>query len=161
MPTNTYVALDKVTVGTATASVTFSSIPSTYTDLVIVTLIQRTATGNTRIRFNGDTGTNYSTTYIEGNGTAASSVRVLNQTYMTLDYSNSTSRWVPSIANIMNYANTTTNKTIINRTGDAGVVVLAYAQLWRNTAAINSITLLSDTTFATGSTFSLYGIKAE
>jgi hypothetical protein len=161
MATNTYVALDKITVGTATASVTFSSIPSTYTDLVIVTSIQRTATGNTRIRFNGDTGTNYSTTYIEGNGTAASSVRVTNQTYMTLDYSNSTSSWVPSIANIMNYANTTTNKTIINRTGDAGVVVLAYAQLWRNTAAINSITLLSDTTFAAGSTFSLYGIKAE
>jgi len=156
----TYTPIATYTIPSTTSSYTFSSIPSTYTDLVIVTSIQRTATGNTRIRFNGDTGTNYSTTYIEGNGTAASSVRVPNQTYMTLDYSNSTSNWVPSIANVMNYANTTTNKTMINRTGDAGVVVLAYAQLWRSTAAINSITLVSDTNFATGSTFTLYGIKA-
>ena len=156
----TYEPIATYTIPSTTSSYTFSSIPSTYTDLIIVTSIQRTATGNTRIRFNGDTGTNYSTTYIEGNGTAASSVRVTNQTYMTLDYSNSTSNWVPSIANVMNYANTTTNKTMINRTGDAGVVVLGYAQLWRSTAAINSITLVSDTNFATGSTFTLYGIKA-
>jgi len=157
----TYEPIATYTIPSTTSSYTFSSIPSTYTDLVLVTSIQRTASGNTRIRFNGDTATNYSTTYIEGNGSAASSSRSSNQTYLTLDYSNSTSNWVPSIAHIMNYANTTTFKTVINRTGDAGVVVLGYAQLWRKTPeAINSITLISDTNFATGSTFTLYGIKA-
>ena len=161
MPTQTYTPIATYTIPSTTSTYTFSSIPSTYTDLVLVTSIQRTATGNTRVRFNGDTTTNYSTTYIEGNGSAASSSRNSSQTWMTLDYSNSTSNWVPSIAHIMNYANTTTNKTMINRTGDAGVVVLAYAQLWRKTPeAITSVTLLSDTNFATGSTFTLYGIKA-
>lgn len=156
----TYEPIATYTIPSTTSSYTFSSIPSTYTDLVLVTSIQRTASANTRIRFNGDTATNYSTTYLEGNGSAASSSRNSNQTYMTLDYSNSTTYPTPSIAHIMNYSNATTNKTMINRTGDAGVVVLAYAQLWRSTAAITSLTLISDTNFATGSTFTLYGIKA-
>ena len=156
----TYEAIATYTIPSTTSSYTFSSIPSTYTDLVLVTSIQRTSAGNTRVRFNGDTGSNYSTTYMEGNGSAASSSRNANAVYMTLDYSNSTTYPIPAIAHIMNYANTTTNKTMISCTGDAGVVVLAYAQLWRNTAAITSLTLLSDTNFATGSTFTLYGIKA-
>lgn len=156
----TYEPIATYTIPSTTSSYTFSSIPSTYTDLVLVTSIQRTSAGNTRVRFNGDTATNYSTTWMEGNGSAASSSRSSNQTFLTLDYSNSTSNWVSSIANVMNYANTTTYKTMINRTGDAGVVVLAYAQLWRSTAAITSLTLISDTNFATGSTFTLYGIKA-
>ena len=60
MPTNTYVALDKVTLGTAASTITFSSIPQTYTDLVMVfdgTAASATYSG---IRFNGDTGNNYS-----------------------------------------------------------------------------------------------------
>jgi len=60
----------------------------------------------------------------------------------------------------MNYANTTTNKTILSRSNAADKGVMATVSLWRNTAAINSITLLaSANNFATGSTFSLYGVK--
>ena len=161
MPTQTYTPIATYRIPSTTSSYTFSSIPNTYTDLVMVASIQRTTAGNTRIRFNGDTATNYSTTYIEGNGSSATSSRVANTTVMTVDYSNSTSNWVPSIAHVMNYANTTTFKTMLSRTGDAGVVVLAYAQLWRKTPeAINSVTYLSDTNFAAGTTFTLYGIKA-
>jgi hypothetical protein len=58
---NTYVAIAEQTLGTAAASVTFSSIPGTYTDLVLVLSVQD-ASGNTfALQFNGDTSTNYST----------------------------------------------------------------------------------------------------
>ena len=67
MPTNTYVALDKVTVaGTSTSSITFNSIVATYTDLVIV--VQAGATVNTqelKVVLNGDTTNNYSNTIFQ------------------------------------------------------------------------------------------------
>jgi hypothetical protein len=66
-----------------------------------------------------------------------------------------------SIFNILDYANTTTYKTVINRANNAATGVDATVSLWRSTAAINSINISSSTSsFATGSTFSLFGIKA-
>jgi hypothetical protein len=67
------------------------------------------------------------------------------------------------VANIQNYSNATTYKTVVSRGGAAntGMIVIAYVGLWRSTAAITTITLFSDTgNLATGSTFSLYGITA-
>jgi hypothetical protein len=64
-----------------------------------------------------------------------------------------------SIWQIMNYSNSTTNKSALNRGGGAGTNVEAYAGLWRNTAAITSVTVLT-TNFAAGSTFTLYGVKS-
>jgi hypothetical protein len=83
MATNTYVALDTQTLGSAAASVTFSSIPQTYTDLVLV--INGYSINDVDWRFrmgNGsiDSGSNYSGTYMYGDGSGASSYRESNVT---------------------------------------------------------------------------------
>jgi hypothetical protein len=173
MATNTYVALDKVTVsGTSTATITFSSIPSTYTDLVIVgNLGSETTNAFPYLQFNGDTGSNYSYTELYGNGTNAYSVRVSNHTQL---FNNDVSVKQGSVNSnviyqIMNYSNTTTYKTSLTRqnTVDAADYngALAAVGLWRNTAAITSVSIKltrggTGYNFSSGSTFSLYGIKA-
>lgn len=162
MATNTYVALDKVTLGSATASVTFSSIPSIYTDLVLIISGTNTAGGeNLLLQFNGDTGSNYSRTNMQGNGSTAASFRASNVTEARIGQVQTTPS--TSISNIMNYSNTTTNKTIISRDNNASGVTQAVVNLWRSTAAITSILIYqsSSANFLTGSTFSLYGIASE
>jgi hypothetical protein len=159
---NTYTELLKTTVGTATSSVTLDLTGiSGYTDLVLVYNGTVTATGkDIRFQFNGDTAGNYSYTNVGGNGSTASSGRLANSTYIATYALVGTSTSPATIAiNILNYSNTTTFKTSLVRTSDAPSEVQAYAGLWRNTAAINSIRIFPNTdNFAVGSTFSLYGI---
>jgi hypothetical protein len=169
MATNTYVAIDKVTVGTATPSVTFSAISADYTDLVIVFECFTTAAGarDVALRFNSDTASNYSSTFFQGNGSAATSTRESSQTRMMIDYSGAgttASTAEIGIVNIMNYSNATTNKTVLVRANRAGAGTDAVVGLWRNTAAITSVTLMfinGTDNFGVGSVFSLYGILAE
>ena len=163
MPTNTYVALATYTIPTAVASYTFTSIPQGYTDLVLV------ASGNgtdidISARINGDTGTNYSRTVLMGNGTTATSTRNSNLAFFRLNqdaYWTSGSK-AATFANFMNYSNTNVFKTIIGRSNNASVGVDSTVTLWRSTAAITSLELYTSSgTIAAGSTFSLYGIKAQ
>ena len=159
----TYEPIATQTLGSATASITFSSIPATYTDIVLVCRQATNADANTQLQFNGDTGSNYSTTFLRGNGTAASSARDSNQTQMNLEsFGFPTSAFgAITIANIMNYSNSTTNKTTLSRGSNANTGVTAASHLWRNTAAITSMTILNNaSTFSAGSVFTLYGIKA-
>jgi hypothetical protein len=164
MPTNTYVALDKVTVGTATSSITFSSIPQGYTDLVIVTNLKGSGSANYPIiELNGDTGNNYSETFITGNGSTASSARYSNTVgYLINNVVTTTTDFsFNNIIHLMNYSNTTTYKTVLSRANAAGSGTEAGVLLWRNTSAISSITIRTNgNNWATGSTFSLYGIAA-
>jgi hypothetical protein len=163
MATNTYVELDKVTVGTAVSSVTFSSIPATYTDLVLVASPLSTTNGNQfTMQFNSDSASNYSATYLSGTGSAAASYRRSSQTSITPDYNGAidTTNKTVYIFNIMNYANTTTNKTVLIRSS-TGYAVEGNVALWRKTPEAISSIVLSMTSFNTGSTFSLYGIKSE
>lgn len=156
------VTYDKIatnTLGSAAASVTFSSIPATYTDLVLVIAGGTTATADVYIEFNGDTGTNYSRTYLGGDGSSASSGRNSSVTAIPSFYVGSAQSTM--YAHIMSYANTNVNKTILTRSSSAGVFVLSATGLWRSTAAINSIKILvSGTNLSSGNTFTLYGIKA-
>jgi hypothetical protein len=62
--------------------------------------------------------------------------------------------------NFLNYSNTTTYKTILSRSNRAEQATEAFVGLWRNSAAITSISIAS-ATFTTNSIFTLYGIKAE
>lgn len=160
---STYEPIATYTVPSAQASYTFTSIPSTYTDLVLVFSGSTTATDNLLIQFNSDTATNYSNTFLSGSGTAASSSRFSTRSYIIGNYFY-TGSMVNSISQLQNYSNTTTNKTILMRDNDAGTTgnVMGTIGLWRSTAAINSIKLYwsATGTFATGSTFTLYGIKA-
>ena len=160
MPTNTYVALDKVTVGTATATVTFNSIPQGYTDLVVVAQVLGNSSTNLKFRINNDTASNYSGTYIFGNGSSAGSGRVSNQT-SALAYGSGITNG-SFILQFMNYSNTTTNKTVLCRGDDASNQTNAWVDLYRSTSAITRIDLLGDAAnFSVGSTFSLYGIAAS
>lgn len=167
--TVTYDPIATQTLGSAAATVTFSSIPSTFTDLVLV-VSGRSTNGSgddsMYMRFNGDSGTNYSWTRILGNGSAASSFRLSNQTVGTIDGisggSTASGTFSATIANFQNYSNTTTNKTILGRSNVAGSYTVANVNLYRSTSAISSMVLsLATGNFATGSTFTLYGIKAE
>lgn len=170
MPTNTYVALDKVTVGTATATVQFTSIPQGYTDLILVNNSKASTTGTgaaISIQCNSDTGSNYSQTSVQGDGTSAISERYSNTNALDggrITTSNaSNTNWGMGITHFQNYSNTTTNKTILTRSSVSNEAWPVYAavSMWRNTAAITSLTITCGSNFVSGSTFSLYGIKAQ
>ena len=162
---NTYVALKTETVAVATSSVTFSSIPTGYTDLVLVVNGAVTSgTANWVLQVgNGsvDTGSNYSETDLWGTGSAAQSARGSNQTSILLNsygYLDTVFR-ANAICHIMNYSNTTTNKTILARANNSDNGVHAGVGLWRSTVAINTIKIAaSASTFVVGTTFNLYGI---
>lgn len=143
---------------------TFTSIPSTYTDLVMqVSYLGTLATAEGRIQLNSDTGSNYSWTQLYGNGSSAASYRAPNVTSLPLLPNEASSTTVPSVVtvNLQNYSNTTTNKTLLYRSNVTSLATTANVGLWRSTAAITSIYVYTATsTFAAGSTFTLYGIKA-
>ena len=158
---STYEPIATQTLGSAAASVTFSSIPSTYTDLVLVINPTMASNADVTIIFNGDTANNYSSTYLSGNGTTASSSRFSTFPKIYLDSINTGTGIVQYNVSFMNYSNATTYKTALARFASAGVGTQATVGLWRSTAAITSMTITGDTVnFTTGSTFTLYGIKA-
>jgi hypothetical protein len=157
----TYEPIATNTVSSTTSSYTFSSITSAYTYLVLVISgISTTSIYNWGMRFNGDTASNYSRTIFFGTGSSAGSSRLSNSTNINTGFL--TTNGAPNIINIQNYSNTTTYKTSIQRGGDASDSTSAGVGLWRNTAAINSITMFSDggSFIAAGTTFTLYGIAA-
>jgi hypothetical protein len=158
---STYTPIATQTLTGATSSVSFSSIASTYTDLILT--IEGTVGSNCgiQLRFNSDSGSNYSFTRMTGDGSSASSDRSSNATFMELGYYVTTTRNM-NIVQIMNYSNTTTYKTVLNRANAQSVNIgaQAYAELWRSTSAINAISLSASGNFSTGSTFTLYGIQA-
>jgi len=161
----TYEPIATYTISSAASTYTFNSIPATYTDLVfIVNHLGTLATAEARIQFNSDTASNYSWTQLYGNGSSALSYRAANVTSLPLIPNEASSTTVPSamIVNIQNYANTTTYKTVIYRGNVSSLATTANVGLWRKTPeAINSITIFTPvSTFASGSTFTLYGIKA-
>ena len=162
---NTYTAIATQTLGSTSSLVTFSSIASTYTDLVLVMNGKlSTTSAHIRIRFNGDTGSNYSNTYIDGDGTTAQSTRLSNQTSGQLDwdaYWDATAFDGMILTQIMNYSNSTTYKSYLARAGRAARSTDATVGLWRSTSAITSVSVFPTAdTFAAGSTFTLYGITA-
>lgn len=165
----TYEPISTTTLGSAN-TITFSSIPATYTDLVLVIvggLSRASTTDNLLVRLNGDTGLNYSDTYLLGNGTTASSGRDSSQDnlfYAGIRMDGTTYGLTSNvIINFLNYSNTTTYKTALARGNSASAWgAEATVGLWRSTAAINSIYLAGQTSanFQAGTQATLYGIKA-
>lgn len=161
-------AIASNTLSTDTATVTFSSIPGTYDDLMVVIYARAATAGqNLYARFNSDTGSNYSGTFLNGNGSAAASNRSTSAANLAVEYNNgiadATSIFSGLTFHILNYANTSYNKTTLARhAGDfngSGGSELGVA-LWRSTSAITSIEFrMSSGNLRTGSVFALYGIK--
>jgi hypothetical protein len=165
---NTYTPIFTTTLVSAQNTFSFTSIPSTYTDLVLECNFATTASNpSISLGVNGDSGTNYSYTLLWGSGTAATSANAANRssTNNAFAFYNAGAATGYSniiVSNFQNYSNTTTYKTILTRYGSASQEIGATVSMWRNTAAINTITLTcqSTYTFTAGSTFSLYGILA-
>ena len=156
----TYEPIATQTLSTTAASVTFSSIPSTYTDLVVILQPLTTLGTGALTQFNNDTSSNYSNTVIYGDGSTAASYRRTSQT--AINDINARNADAMAILNIMNYANTTTYKSVIFRSNTiAGSELNATVGLWRSTSAISTITFSTGgTTYRAGATFTLYGIAA-
>lgn len=160
----TYDSIASTTLGSAAASVTFSSISGSYTDIVAVCNIKGDS-GNIgcEVQLNSDTGSNYSTTQLQVYGATVASNGYSNQTsiFLTSQYASGTNEWTVVLWNFQNYSNTTTNKTVLGRYSRQTNEVSAGVGLWRNTAAITTIKFTATGgSFVTGSTFTLYGIKA-
>lgn len=162
---STYEPIATTTLGSAANTITFSSIPSTYTDIVAIIVGTSDTTLSHRIQFNSDTGTNYSNTWINGNGGSANSGRTTSDGtgIRFASQVSGVSSTIPyfSKIDIFSYAGST-YKTVLgstandqNGTGD----VFNMVGLWRSTAAITTIkfTLVSGN-YNAGTVFTLYGI---
>jgi len=145
---STYQPIASQTLSSAAASVTFSGIPQTYTDLVLVSNVSGSGgNANLRVTLNSDTGSNYSTTALSGDGTSAVSNRSTSQTAMLVVQTGASlnGAWTTYTSHFMNYSNTTTNKTVLSRFSAAGSESTANVHLWRNTSAVTSITIATST----------------
>jgi hypothetical protein len=160
---STYTPIATTTLGSNTTTVTFSSITGSYTDLVLVANGTVTYAGNLdcNITINSDTGNNYSRTYMFGNGTSAlagknSTAGAALGFYWSNTQSNNT------ILHFMNYSSTVTYKTMLTRNNNPGNSTYAGIALWQSTSAITRLDLTptASSQWATGSTFTLYGIVA-
>lgn len=166
---NTYTLIASNTLSTTAASVTFSSIPSTYTDLVLKFSVRNsgTNTSTVRIRFNA-TATNYSYTYLQGDGSAATSSRASATTFIfTLQNRNSyTANTFSSNEIYLPSYTAAQNKPLsvigMQEDNSTAITMQATAGLWSNTAAVSEIEISTDANnFVSGSSFWLYGIKAN
>jgi hypothetical protein len=170
-----YDSIQTVTVGAGgTSTVTFSSIPSTYTHLQIRGISRMNTgggsnTGGLQLQFNSDTGTNYTTSHVlYGNGSsalaAASGTSMASGSVINYPQSSATSNsFGVVVADILDYANTNKYKTVRGLGGydgnDTNGIVTLRSFAWMNTSAITSITVGVSNDFAQYSSFALYGIK--
>jgi hypothetical protein len=159
--TQTYRPLANITLGTAASSVTFSSIPATFRDLVVVLLGEGSTTLEGRIRLNGDTGSNYTYVRMSGDGSAVSSAAPAAGTSGFLSSVAKATTTVPlqMTINIMDYSATDKHKTIVSRANQSANGSEGLANRWANTAAVTSVAILTSTgNWAVGTRVALYGI---
>jgi hypothetical protein len=163
MPTPTYIALSNITLGSAASSITFSSIPATYRDLVLVFSGAGSTTLEGRLRLNGDTGSNYIYVRFSADGSTQSSTVATSQTsgFVSGIAKATTTGALQITANIMDYSATDKHKTIISRADEAGTGTESFGNRWQNTAAITSVQIFTSTgNWAIGTTAALYGIAS-
>ena len=170
---NSYESIATVTVGSGgSATITFSSIPATYTHLQIRAICKTTAaTSNINSifgQFNSDTGSNYARHFLNGSGSAAGVGSGTSQTSMffgTNIETLGTSAFAANVIDILDYANTNKYKTTRSLSGvdaNGSGYVQFMSGLWLNTAAVTSITIFPNSdNFIQYSSFALYGIKGS
>jgi hypothetical protein len=172
MPSSRFL-ISSQTLGSAAATVTFSSIPATYTDLVlrISARVDSGSASSLDVQLNSDTSTNYSRTTIRGNGastlsnrtTSASNISLLttNQgSSTTADTFTNVEIYIPSYTISQNKPISISGTTEDNATT---AYITGHAGLWRNTATISSIQLTDNNAFnfVSGSSFYLYGLRSS
>lgn len=166
MPTLTYTPLANITLSSSAASVTFSSISQVYRDLVLViagVAATNSVQNSVKATFNSDTtASNYYAVTMRGNGSATASSSYNVGAFLEAFSTGIATTGITNItASFMDYSATDKHKSYLSRFNDAGVATGAIAGRWANTSAITSIALSFDSgTWASGSTFALYGIVA-
>ena len=165
MATPTYDLIDSQVLGSSASEVTFSSIPGDWRDLIlVVTKVKAVNSVAPSLRFNGDTGTNYSRVSMQGRAgnQAVSNSGTLNTLALNSDDSVGAGGDATYIIQILDYAQTDKHKSLLSRSGQYTTqtnFVYALAGRWASTSAITSVTFRTFTdAFAAGVTFHLYGI---
>jgi hypothetical protein len=163
-PVNTYTPIETITLTSSASSVTFSDISQEFRDLVLVVNGTGSSRAFTGLRFNGDTGTNYSRVLVQNYAYNGNSYESLagSENYMLLGWQivYDTDR-TTTVTQIMDYSATDKHKTVLFRGNVGGANVGMTAGRWASTSAITSVTFYrTDGTFSIGTTASLYGIKA-
>jgi hypothetical protein len=167
-------AIYDTTLGSAAASIDITAIAQAYAHLRVVVYARGdTAATNTNIlaRFNGDTGANYYTQRLQGNGATASAIEALAQTSMIVGYMPAASASANSFSTsefvIGHYAQGTNWKTLAGKTamlqsgGSGNLFAAAIMGGWAAVAAITQITLLPAAgNFATGTRVTVYAMGA-
>jgi hypothetical protein len=159
----TYEKIATTTLGSTSATITFSSIPATYTDLRLVFTGTTATSTNFTLRYNNDSASNYSWTWLGGTGSAAQSGRFTSATEY---YGNVTLETTPQLyeVDIFSYAGSTFKTALIGESADknGSGQLSRSAFLWRSTSAINRIDITAlygaTNTYAIGTTATLYGI---
>ena len=166
---STYTLISSNVLSSSAASITFSAIPSTYTDLVVRWSARSDTTNNLmKISFNSDSATNYSDVMLlvfsgspasasNSNGNYLTGASGMDTTAETASTFSSTELYIPSYTASQNKP---MSYTTAREDNSSTVYLRAHAHLWRNTAAITSIALAPNTgNLVSGSSFYLYGIK--
>lgn len=166
----TMTVIQHQTLGGSSASITFSSIPNTYTDLLLVTSTRNTQTANDNeiiyMRFNSDAGANYSWRSLIGTGSTVASTTGSSVTYAIAGRSPNNGRTASVFDNnliyIPNYAGSTSKSAstdAVEENNATAAMQSIFTNLWTGTAAINSITILPAAgSFVANSSATLYGI---
>jgi hypothetical protein len=160
----TYEAIGATTLGSASSTITFSSIPNTYTDLklILVAKVQDT-NANIVLTLNGST-TTYSQNniYTAGSSRTADRLNNFDGWYITQADLGSTTIPTMYIVDIFSYTGSTFKGSLFTSSQDknGSGAVLKGTGLWRNTNAVTSVGLLQPSNFSAGTTATLYGIKS-
>jgi len=158
----TYKVISSTTVsGSSTTSITFNSIPQTYTDLIIIFRIAQ-ADAYVLARFNGDSSANYGRQSMFNNLSGNSAGLSLNETAAYPEGSSTAVGRSNVIWNILNYSSSTTNKTSLMEYICQPQAVAMLVTPYRSNTAITSITFTtpSANVFLSGSTITIYGVAA-
>jgi hypothetical protein len=166
LPTPTYIALANITIASAASTISFTSIPATYRDLVLVINGQLAINNFIGLRLNSDSGANYPQVMMRSNsgGSTESGTDTGTSIYANWSQARAGDRYT-SIFQLMDYSATDKHKTVLSRNNYTDINPLtrveANASRWANTAAVSSLTLVSGTNaLAAGFTASLYGIAS-
>jgi hypothetical protein len=163
MPT-TYEPIATTTLGSAAATITISSIPSTYTDLRVVVAGTSNPFGSVLMRLNNNGNSVYSQTDLTGNGSSVSSTRTTPAvTEFSINKATNFSL-VPQVKfiDIFSYSGSTFKTLLLHEPGDINSTgsISFSALLFASTAAVNRIDVFSGNgTFSTGTILTVYGIK--
>lgn len=163
----TYEPISTTTTGSLTTSITLSSIPATYTDLVVILQGSMTAGANTiYVRINGDSSSSYQTVYLSSNGSgragAVGTQRNDGVSFGNYQYGYAANAEFMVQAHFNNYSQSSYQKTCISKWSQGNSAVEYAGNLWYNTSTISSLEIRNNGgyNFAIGTTVTLYGILA-